>query len=487
MIDPMAELALRRELKAAMESGDTAAIENARTALDKELSGTSFLADNLEIPGGIGGAVGGAAIGSAILPGIGTIAGGVIGGALGSAGGSAMEDVIAGRNIDTQAAGQEALTSLKWDAALLGAGKMLRPLARVFGSTPDVVIRKLQEMATKPTGEFASGTVEAARESQALLQSGSTGLLDETGNLVRGSLTATQTNAAGRMRKGVESVANVGMLGGARLGQNMDTGLSILKKETENILDELGTTGLDDALLGKEVFGVIESGRQAASDIYGEGLSFISSAYGSKQVGLYSMFKELDAFATQAMKDGVVDGLDPAVREQVEGIMETFATPQLGGKMSVEGAIQLEKNIGKVANAMASPSSDGFAQAASVDMFKLGKLYRAGLLKEMDKLDPVLGQQYTALKDAYSSANGGLLPDNISSLLRGGNKGGFQGIGRALTRETDTDTINSVMRSVDEAFSQIKKAPSGFEAGTAFKSAEDIKNTIRLLPDTLKT
>lgn len=465
-LDPQTELTLRRNLKAAQDSGDEAAIQSAKDALEQALSEPGFFEDNMEIPFGIGGALAGAAAGTAIAPGVGTVIGGILGGAAGSAGGSVTEDLMAGREIDAEEAAKEAAISAGFDVAFLGAGKILKPLAKTLGITTSDLFRSFSKApGLNQAEDLTAGTRESLQQTQNLLEQGD------------GSLSAFQTGQASGTRQLLEGLGDIGILSSARTAGREARNMKALQGETERILNGLSDAGYSAGELGSAVTQVINEGREAAQKLYGDGLTELQQTYGKKQITTNQLrtrlFNMLQSKIIRSGDQEISELADPVIRE----IQDMMKFLEGSGNITVDAAISLEKKLNQRINQLSTVGYAGYDDVASTQLFDFATAFRDTIAKQMDGVDPALGQLYGSLKNNYADAMTGLLPKINANLIKRANEGSLEALGKALTTANNTDVVNSFFKSIDTAYEQISK--SGVTAPVTASSAAKAKNVIR--------
>jgi hypothetical protein len=424
----------------------------------------SFLKGNMELPMGIGGALTGAAAGTAIAPGVGTIVGGVLGGMVGSAGGSLTSDILADRPLDYAEAAKEAAISGGIDAATLGAGKVLRPLASAFGGTIDDIYRTfVPRTIPTPTGAPTVGTLESLQQTQGLLAAGG------------GSLSALQTNRAGRFRRLAEQLGDIGIFSGARSRQRIQQNANILKEEVQRQID-----GLDPALtmssggLGENILDIISTGKQANSTIYTQNLDAITAKYGSKSAPAANIRNTLVRFrndntrefgstltdATQGQLDSLIDSLE-GVRTMTVGSMMAFQK-------------KLNATLSQISDVRNASMYNGTAAA---ELAEMSAGVRTAISDSLGWVDPQLQASFSAMNRSFGEAAESLLPKLTQGIVTRADKGAYEALGNAILTNNSTSQIRALMNSVDEAFSLANKA--GTPITGAIKTADEAKAAIR--------
>ena len=215
-----------------------------------------YLKDNMGLPLGMVGSGFGAAIGSPLGPG-GMIAGAALLGAAGSGGGSLLSDKLNDEELDSAKAIREAVTSLGFDAATLGLGKILRPAfvsARMkLGISPEETAREIIKDVAPVVG---------SKQSLAATQD----ILEP----YKASLTPSQVGATG-MRLMQEKLARVGLVSSLDFAKNVDA----VNKAAQDGLNEVANRLVVESSgspmeVAEQLISVVDTGKSALTKIYGE-------------------------------------------------------------------------------------------------------------------------------------------------------------------------------------------------------------------------
>jgi hypothetical protein len=423
----------------------------------------SFLKGNMELPMGMGGAAAGAALGVPLGP-PGMLVGGIVGGALGSAGGSLTSDILADKPMDFAEAAKEAAISAGIDVATLGAGKVLRPLAAALGGTVDDIYRTIRPRPIPaPTGAPTVGTLESLQQTQGLLAAGG------------GSLSALQTNRAGRFRRLAEQLGDIGIFSGARSRQRIQQNANILKEEVQRQID-----GIDPALtmsttgLGENILDIITTGKKANSDIFTQNLDAIKAKYGTKAAPAANLRNTLVRYrnentrefgsvlseTTQKELDGLIDSLD-GVRTMTVGSMMDFQK-------------KLNSTLSQISDVRNASMYNG---TAAGELARMSEGVRTAISDSLGWVDPQLQASFSAMNRSFGEAAESLLPKVTQGIITRADKGTYEALGNALITNNSTSQIRSLMNSVDEAFNLANKA--GAPITSAIKTADQAKAAIR--------
>lgn len=421
---------------------------------------TGTALDFLDVGTGLGGALGGAALGTAILPGIGTAIGGVVGGALGTFGGEVAEDVIAGEEIDLDNAAKQAAEGAVIDVAFLGAGKVIRPLAKMLGIGADDIAKKF--VPTKMQS-YDVGSLESLQQTEQLLRQGG------------GGLSAAQTGRASKIRTIGEKIGDEGILSQARTASRTAKNMQVLKTEMQRQIDGVDPSfakSIDD--VGKEVFDVINAGRNATMDLYGKGLDEIIQAHGSKRVFTKGPRDAITSFEKKYATDFGTELHEDTVA-QITSIRDLFKP----NAMSVDSLLKAQKIINrKIREAGDINNPRTFNSTVEHQLTELNKEVGDAITKTLSRIgkDGAAATDYKAVNQMFSEATKGLLPEINKNVVAAAKAGDYVKIGKLLVNSKSQSQIEAMMKSLDTAYSQVKKADLGDDV---IKNAKDAKKIVR--------
>lgn len=400
----------------------------------------------LDVGTGLGGALAGAAAGTAVLPGVGTVVGGILGGAAGTFGGEVAEDVIAGEEIDLNRATESTATGAAFDLATLGLGKVVRPLAKSLGITPADVINKISPTSAQA---FDVGSKESLQQTEQLLaQAG-------------GGLSARQAGATG-IRKIAEQIGDEGILSGARSAKRVQRNAEILQQEMQRQIDGVDPNfaqSVDD--VGKHVFDVITAGRNATMDLFDKGLTELTQGkVGALRVSNKSMKEAIESFERKFATDFGTK-LSRETLTELNEIKKMFQSPS----MSVKGLIDAQQVINRLIREAGDISGNKFNSTVEFQLSQLNKDIGNAIestLKKRGRGGAVgkgeVGVKYAALNKMYGEAMNGLLPKLNENIIKGAKAGDYDRIGKLLVNPTSASKVSEMMKSIDTAFDQLKKA-----------------------------
>ena len=431
-----------------------------------------YLKENLDLPGGIGGALAGAAIGSAV-PVVGTIAGGIIGGALGTGLGSAASDVLEDGEVDVG----DVAGSIAIDVATLGLGKVISPIAKSLGMTPSSLLSAGQKKGLQLADELLDinkvegGTLDSIRITQQFLESEG------------GSLSASQTGQAKFWRKLFEGIGDIGILSGrtarARVAQNN----KIILDSVDELTGRAGTTPQTAEAIGEEIFGIIESGKQAAQKIYGDGLNSITKQTGNTRINIGQVKGALMAFKKR-YESPLGSSLTKSVEKQADQlIMDLTNSPEVATLLSknvkeatVGQLIDFQKRVSNLIDE-AMPNSAGANPVAVRQLTELSQMIKGGIYRSLRNHSPEVAKTYKTMNSVYSNTTKNLLPKINKNFANAAKNGDYHALGNMLLTNKNNSKIKSMMDSVDAAYQELAKA--GIKPEGVAKTAEAAKKKIK--------
>jgi hypothetical protein len=409
-----------------------------------------FLGENLEIPGAIAGAGAGAAIGTAVLPGIGTIIGGIIGGATGSFGGSLASNAYQDEALDFEDALSEAKTSVIFDAATLGLGKVVRPIAKAIKINTSDLIASARMAAPKPPDLRMldmEGIIPGSPESVELTQR----LLGSEG----ASLSAAQTGQASYLRTTAEEIGRIGIFSGSNEKKRAEAVNSVLQKTAQSLIDGINPTLAKDVSgVGETIYGIIEAGRQSASKIFGEEQNKLLTKYGNSNLPVSSIKKTLDDFLKRNSDPTLGNMLPKATQDAASDLLRKLEDVNI---VPLSTIFNLEKMLSRNID-QAMPGNQLADPTAVRTLSELRNSITNATESLLSNRLPQMGSAYKSLKSNYSQSMDDLLPVLNRGVLSSAKKGDYEKIGKLLLRQTDSNKINKMLASIDRAFADIQKA-----------------------------
>tara|TARA_R110000782_G_scaffold39086_1_gene91132 strand:- start:49 stop:2052 length:2004 start_codon:yes stop_codon:yes gene_type:complete len=440
-----------------------------------------FLKENLDIPAGIAGAGAGFMAGAPLGP-IGAIGGGIAGGAAGTFSGSLASSAIEGE-ADLEKAAIEAAQSVAIDVVTLGTGKVIKPVAKALGIDPLAYWNKLSgktpdaQTVRKAPIAPASGTPESLLATQKLLE--------QEG----GTLLASQTQNASKIRKLAETIGSVGILSKGRLANIAQQNKNSIVKEIDGMID-----GINPSLantpenLGQHIYEIIDSGRKLNMINYSSGLARLSKKFGGSQVNPAPILDTIDTFLASSVKDGLSE-LKPNTLEIIEKTRRDLVGQQLATqyskgdtavrlpKATVDKIFTFQKNLNDDISSFGSFGGNRFDSQVEAELSALSSKLRKSIDKSLSGINSELASDFRGINKAYGETLDALLPKINSSIVTRADKVDYEKVGRLLLTNNSTSKISAMMKSIDTAFAQTKKA--GLPINSSIQSASQAKQSVR--------
>lgn len=431
-----------------------------------------FLRENMELPMGIGGAAAGAALGAPLGP-PGMVVGGILGGALGSGGGSLTSDILANQPLNYEQAAKEAAISAGIDVATLGLGKVARPLLKALDVSASDLYRTLRPRTpVVPTGAATVGTQTSLQQTQELLAKGG------------GTLSAAQTNRAGKFRLLAQQLGDIGILSGARARGRVAQNANILKEEVQRQINGLNPSlAMGPMDLGESVFDIIDQGRRANSAIFSQNLDTIAVRYGSKQVPVPNIRNELVRFRDGASISGraadgtqrtMMSALDETTQKEVNSLISSLdgiSTMDVGALMA------LQKRLNSTISQVSDIKGQAYNSAAARELSSLSSKVRGAISDSLGWVSPDLKDAFATMNKTFGDAAETLLPKITQNVVSRADKGTYEAIGNLLVGANSPSQIKALLGSVDEAFNLAQKA--NMPLNGAIKTADEALSAIR--------
>tara|TARA_R100000951_G_scaffold64274_1_gene54295 strand:+ start:1294 stop:3339 length:2046 start_codon:yes stop_codon:yes gene_type:complete len=423
-----------------------------------------YIKENMELPLGVGGAVGGAIAGSPFGP-VGSFVGSVIGSAVGTGTGSLISDELAGEDLDYAKAMEEALISVGFDIATLGAGKVLKPAyiaaKRKLGFTPLEAAQQLMKEVEPAVGTQAS--LQATQE--ILVEGGAT-------------LTPSQVGATG-VQLIAEKVGRVGIGSASQFDNNVALVNQAAQDGLNDVVNRLSVNSSGTPIdLAENLMSVIDAGKEALITNYGRSLDQLAGkAPANARFGIGKHISAIDRFLAQRTKDGIVD-LDPASIKFIEKNLRPMMGNNLASAKSLDALIILDKQMtAQIRRKFGTPGTKSFNPDAERQLTALAKDMREATYNSLKKVNPKLASQYKTMKDAYSEGIQGLLPEINSNFVDQAAKGNYSALGNTLANAGNASQILAFKKSMQEAFKQIEK--SGAKTAGQFIAYEEAEALLK--------
>jgi len=408
-----------------------------------------FSLENLDIPAGLVGAYGGgkaAAIATAGNP-YAILAGTIVGGATATFGGEVAEDVLQGKEIDYGNATKEALISAGIDTGLFVGGKGAVVLGKLIkrnlplGISPDETAREF--LAQAPVGEAVAGSEESIRASQRLLS--------EQG----ATLTPYQATGGKEL---TQRIADTGILSQSVGQRNYDRVNEIVQESFDELLLGVGREGIQPSVLGQEMFSVIDQGRNAAFNIYEQGMNDVISRVGKTRVNTGQFKRQVERFIESGQRAGKKQGfnmLDDNAREFALNVVNDLSRMK---NMSASNLIDYEKKLMRDMKKFSDLNSDSYNNEAARDLAQMSEMIRMAVQRELKRIDPKAAAEYAAIKKAYGETIEGILPTNVKGLVENAKAGQYAALGQLAASSGSLDNLNSMIKSLRTSHAAIRKA-----------------------------
>jgi len=405
-----------------------------------------FSLENLDIPAGLAGAMGGAKLGSAAGP-WGALFGSIVGGAAATFGAEAAEDVLQGKEVDYGNATKEALISAGIDTGLFVGGKgavLLGGLIKKnlpLGISPDETAREF--ISSARMGQDVAGSEESIRASQKLLS--------EQG----ATLTAFQATGGKEL---TQRIADTGILSQAVGQKNYDKVNEIVQESFDDLLLGAGREGIQPSVLGQEMFSVIDQGRNAAFNIYEQGMNDLIFRVGKTRVNTGQFKRQVERFIESGQRAGKKQGfnmLDDNAREFALNVVNDLSRMK---NMSASNLVDYEKKLMRDMRKFSDLNSDSYNNEAARDLAKMSEMIRMAVQRELKRIDPKAAAEYASIKKAYGQTIEGILPTNVKGLVENAKGGQYAALGQLAASSGSLDNLNSMIKSLRTSHATIRKA-----------------------------
>lgn len=420
----------------------------------------SWMKENMEVPLGVVGGIAGTAMGAPFGP-VGMFVGGTLGSSAGTGGGKLISDDLSGEDLEYAEALEEAVYSMGFDVATLGAGKVLKTAwvlgKKALGFTP----KEAAEQAVKEL-DAPEGSRESLQASQRILEEGGA------------TLTPSQVGAEGTALL-AEKIGRVGIFSSRAFEDNAARVNEITSDAISEVVNKLAVNSGGSANeIAEQTMGVIRQGREALSTNYSNSLDELAQVAGNVQnLSLGKHIYAANSFVSRNMKGGILD-LDPATVKFIDDDLGPMLGDNMALKTNLEGLIAIDKQItNRINNRFGgAPGTPNYNPSAQRELTILAEELREATYNSLKKSDPKMAAKYKAMKDAYSEGIQGILPKINNSFVTKASKGDYQSLGMLLTDAGNIDQVLAFKKSLRESFKQIDKA--GADAGQfiAFQEAD---------------
>tara|TARA_R110002124_G_C8963060_1_gene514233 strand:- start:1797 stop:3800 length:2004 start_codon:yes stop_codon:yes gene_type:complete len=436
---------------------------------------SDFVQENMDIPMSITLGVAGAKIGAVGGP-VGSAVLGTLGSAVGAFSGTLISDVLTGEDLDFGKAIENVLIGGGIDIAMLALPAPLKAsffiTRRALGFSP----KEVAEEIIANSGKVAdAGTIESLRATQKILEKQGA------------SLSRYQTGNASALEVFGEKLGQAGVVSGREAAENIEKVNTAAQTTLNDLFGAVDIrTGASPAELGAGLYDVINAGKQALSQVYGEGLEEISSKVANNVVNTKGISKKLQNFlaSKQEKTFGIVGGkektklistLDPEaakfIKEQLSGALEL-------GNMSAQSLLKVDKLITQQLRKFGDIKSPSYNSVADAQLGEMQDILKTAFIDTLKQADPKAAEAYRLLKLSYKEGSSGLLPVINKNTIQNADAGNFDVLGNLLTTQTNISKISAMMSSIDEAYVQLGKV-KGLPSEIPYATAKEAKQAIK--------
>lgn len=428
----------------------------------------------------IAGSIGGGALAGSVFGPVGAVVGGVVGGAVGAFGGELIEDIAAKRKIDVYGALKEGATSALIDTALLGTGKLVRPLFKAKRAP----MPTLEEMRQINMSNVSPGSLQSNQSTQQMLQEGG-------GSLFRGQV--QDLSLPGRIG---ESIARSGIISGQTMQKKTAMNGEILANNLRKQIGEGVARNTEE--IGMFVFNTYEQGLEASKQLYKADTDKVVEELRRTGPGLVSTTRvkmAIDSFVNSFQKEWL-DTLPSATRKTAEklrgkidpniedylaqDIPEPIAkimVSRFGVKSDPATLMELYRNVNQVINGDL-PSNLNLSDATIASMSKLAKSVRTAIKDEIGGRSPNALAMFEKANADYALAQKEIFPQAIPAFVKKGKNEDWHALGKSLVRAMNPSQVDQLYTSIDRSYATIKKAKTALPEA-APQTAKDAKNIIK--------
>ena len=373
-----------------------------------------FLKENLDIPAGIAGTAMGMKIAAPTANPLIIGISGVVGGAMGTFGGTVGSDVLTQEDIDFHDAVEKSLDSAQFDVAMLLGGKGLKSAwiigKKALGHTPEETAELILKKARE--GQ-ATGSRESLQASQNILQ--------EKG----ASFSRSQTGQANALEIFSEKIGQSGLVSEQATAKQMTKANDAARSALTDVINRSDMRGgATPREVGETMYSIVEAGRSALSQSYGDALEEIQSTVANKVVNTTPVKKAIEKFLNSNTMLAVDELGDKAVKESsLRPLARDFLENKLQGvlslpNMSARDFLSLDKALNAEIRAL---RAQGGATTDTLAAQQLGDAVadmRTAFEQVLKQADPKAAKEYLALKTTYKESMDSLMPKITATTLR---------------------------------------------------------------------
>lgn len=433
-----------------------------------------FLKENLDIPAGMAGTAMGmklaAPTANPLIIGI----SGVVGGAMGTFGGTVASDALTQEDIDFHDAVEKSLDSAQFDVAMLLGGKGLKSAwilgKKALGHTPketaELILKKARE------GQ-ATGSRESLQASQNILQ--------EKG----ASFSRSQTGQANALEIFSEKIGQSGLVSEQATAKQMTKANDAARSALTDVINRSDMRGgATPREVGETMYSIVEAGRSALSQAYGDALGEIQSTVSNKVVNTTPVKKAIEKFLNKNTMLAVDELGDKAVKESsLRPLARDFLENKLQGvlslpNMSAKDFLSLDKALNAEIRALRAQGGTTTDTLAAQQLGDAVDEMRTAFQRVLTQADPKAAKEYLALKKTYKDSMDSLMPKITATTLRAAEAGDYDSLGRMLLQQSNVSKVRAFMGSIDESYKQLG-VRRGLPSEVAYNSPKEAKEAIK--------
>lgn len=444
------------------------------------------------IGGGIGG-ITGYAVGGPV--------GGVIGAGTGGGAGAELRNLIQNRPFDPLDTLKEAVTQAAFEGggtlAVNYGGKVLRyapSVLKSFGLSTNVDPKMAAKLLISRNAPVA-GSRESMAETQRILQEG----VPSADGQITATLTRSQIGEAGALRKTMESIGEIGLLGGATFRQNDENIFTILNTRLQTILEGSAGRARSTSDIGELYVGTINDARRTLSNNYGDALDLLKSDFSQGVVNTVALKKQVNKLIEQASRASDANTSAATTRLQAlqnkpqltateldeikrlsteDSYLKWFEgkgglTAKTQGKPSLIENATLEeyrrildlpdkvagdalldtlKIISRKSGEMLEKGTPGYNSTAAAELTDfVTQRVRPFVEGQLSKINPEAFSKYQALNTNYSKTTKALTPSLLKAAAKRGQREDFSGVGALLVESNNPSYAKKAFDALLEA------------------------------------
>ena len=340
------------------------------------------------------------------LPAPAQFAGTTVGAALGTAGFNLAKDYSGGDELDYNNAVKEALVSMGFDVATLGAQRLLPTTTWV--KTMNAL--GIEPAKTASTIVAKMGSPEAMEQAQAFLSSKGLGLLP---NQLR--------EQAGWVDKLKEKIGRLGVVSRGAFEDYAGAVNTAVREEFDTLFNVSSNRSISN--VGQHLQTVYKTAQEALSTQYTNSLDSLASRVPIRYTNVSPIRLELD----KILKEYNIEGVNKAgelvsAGSTVQPETMKFLQDHFSKFLGDEGIISLDaKNIialEKTLTSVQSQMRDQGLNTAAKEVRVIAERMKGPYLKMLNNIDPKVAQDYKKIKDNYRKGQEAMFPEITGSKIK---------------------------------------------------------------------